>query len=68
MFMKSVQIGFVGLVFSVATAWAGLSAIQGLAKDAKGQAIKGADVRIESKDGKQKFNTVKGPANCDVRT
>jgi hypothetical protein len=28
-------------------------------KDAKGQAIKGADVRVESKDGKQQFNTVK---------
>jgi hypothetical protein len=59
MFMKSLQIGFVGLVLSVATAWAGPSAIQGVVKDAKGQAIKGADVRIESKDGKQQFTTVK---------
>src|SRR5436190_18870285 len=56
---KSLQIGLIGLVLSIATAWAGPSAIQGVAKDAKGQAIKGADVRIESKDGKQKFNTVK---------
>ena len=31
-------------------------------KDAKGQAIKGADVRVESKDGKQQFNTVKTDA------
>src|SRR6266850_4016125 len=38
---------------------AGPAAIQGVVKDAKGQAIKGADVRIESKDGRQKFNTVK---------
>jgi hypothetical protein len=59
MFIKSVQIGFIGLVLSVATAWAGPAAIQGLVKDAKGQAIKGADVRIESKDGRQKFNAVK---------
>jgi hypothetical protein len=62
MFIKSFQIGFVGLFVCVATAWAGGSAIQGVVKDAKGQAIKGADVRIESKDGKQQFNTVKTDA------
>jgi Carboxypeptidase regulatory-like domain len=62
MFMKSLQIGFVGVVLSIASAWAGPSAIQGVVKDAKGQAIKGADVRIESKDGRQKFNTVKTDA------
>ena len=28
-------------------------------KDAKGQPIRGADVRVESRDGKQLFNTVK---------
>jgi Carboxypeptidase regulatory-like domain len=59
MFTKSLRIGFVGFVFSVATSWAGPSAIQGVVKDAKGQAIKNADVRIESKDGRQRFNTVK---------
>lgn len=59
MFTKSLQIGLIGFVLSVATAWAGPSAIQGVVKDAKGKAIKGADVRIESKDGRQKFNTVK---------
>ena len=59
MFTKSLQIGLVGLVLFVATAWAGPSAIQGVVKDAKGQAIKGADVRIESLDGKQLFKTVK---------
>jgi len=59
MFTKSLQIGLIGFVLSVATAWAGPSAIQGLVKDAKGQAIKGADVRIESKDGKTLFKTVK---------
>jgi hypothetical protein len=62
MFMKSLQVGLVGVVLSIATAWAGPSAIQGVVKDAKGQAIKGADVRIESKDGRQKFNTVKTDA------
>src|SRR4029077_823725 len=58
----SLRIGLIGFVLSVATAWAGGSAIQGVVKDAKGQAIKGADVRIESKDGRQKFNTVKTDA------
>ena len=62
MFTKSLRIGLIGFVVSVATAWAGPSAIQGVVKDAKGQAIKGADVRIESKDGKQHFNTVKTDA------
>ena len=59
MFIKSLQIGFVGLFLSVASAWAGPASIQGIVNDAKGQPIKGADVRIESKDGKQLFNTVK---------
>jgi hypothetical protein len=62
MFIKSLQIGLIGLVLSVATAWAGPSAIQGVVKDAKGQTIKGADVQIASKDGKQQFNTVKTDA------
>jgi hypothetical protein len=56
---KSLQIGFIGLVLCAASAWAGPSSIQGIVNDAKGKPIKGADVRIESKDGKQLFNTVK---------
>lgn len=59
MFIKSLQIGFVGLFLSVASAWAGAASIQGIVKDAKGQPIKGADVRVESRDGKQVFNTTK---------
>jgi len=59
---KSLRIGLIGFVLSVATAWAGQSAIQGVVKDAKGQAIKGANVQIASKDGKQQFNTVKTDA------
>src|SRR5262245_23525209 len=59
MSIKLLKIGVVGLVLSVATAWAGPSTIQGVVKDAKGQAIKGADVRIESRDGKKLFKTVK---------
>src|SRR4029077_1282710 len=37
----------------------GPASIQGFVKDAKGEPIKGADVRIESRDGKQVFHTVK---------
>src|SRR5437899_7717896 len=63
MFTNSLRLGFVWLVLSVATAWAGSSAIQGVVNDAKGQVIKGADVRIESKDGSKLFKTVKTDAN-----
>ena len=59
MFIKSLQIGLMGLFFCIASAWAGPASIQGIVKDAKGQPVKGADVRVESKDGKQLFNTVK---------
>ena len=37
----------------------GPASFQGFVKDAKGEPIKGADVRIESRDGKQVFSTVK---------
>ena len=37
----------------------GSAFIQGFVKDAKGEPIKGADIRIESRDGKQVFGTVK---------
>src|SRR5438309_2093674 len=63
MIMKSLRMGFIGLVLSVATVWAGASAIQGVVKDAKGQAIRGADVRIESRDRSKLFKTVKTDAN-----
>jgi hypothetical protein len=37
----------------------GSASIHGFVKDAKGEPIKGADVRIESRNGKQVFSTVK---------
>jgi Carboxypeptidase regulatory-like domain len=58
-FIKSLQIGFMGLFLCVASVWAGPASIQGIVKNAKGQPIRGADVRVESRDGKQLFNTVK---------
>src|SRR6476620_1151330 len=59
MFIKSLQIALMGFVLCAVNAWAGPASIQGVVKDAKGQPIKGADVRIESVDGKQLFKTVK---------
>jgi len=37
----------------------GPTSIEGFVKDPKGEPIKGADLRIESRDGKQVFSTVK---------
>ena len=48
-----------GFLLCAATTWAGPASIQGIVKDAQGKPIKGADVRIESQNGKQLFNTVK---------
>jgi Carboxypeptidase regulatory-like domain len=59
MFIKLLQIGLMGFLLCAANAWAGPASIQGIVRDAKGKPIKGADVRIESRDGKQVFNTVK---------
>ena len=59
MFIKSLQIGLMGFLLCAVNAWAGPASIQGIVKDAKGQPIKGADVRIESVDGKQLFKTIK---------
>src|SRR5215471_16536556 len=59
MLIKSLQIGLVSFLICAANAWAGPASIQGIVKDAQGKPIKGADVRIESRDGKQLFNTVK---------
>ena len=41
----------------------GPASIQGFVKDTKGEPIKGADLRIESRDGKQVFRTVKTDPN-----
>src|SRR5262249_14435456 len=62
MLMKSLQIGLMGLVLCVATACAGPASIQGVVTDVKGQPIRGANVRIESKDGKQVFATAQTDA------
>ena len=62
MFIKLLRTVGIGLMLCAATAWAGPASIQGIVKDAKGQPIKGANVQVASKDGKQLFNTVKTDA------
>ncbi len=59
MFIKSLQIGLMGFLLCAVNAWAGPSSIQGIARDAQGKPIKSASIKIESRDGKQLFNTVK---------
>lgn len=59
MFIKSLQIGLMGFVICAVNAWAGPASIQGIVKDAQGKPIKNADIRVESRDGKQVFGTAK---------
>jgi len=62
--MKSLKIGIVGALLSIAIALGGSSAaIQGVVRDSKGHVIRGADVRIESRDGSKLIKTVKTDAN-----
>jgi len=63
MFIKSLRIAFIGLAVFAATAWAGSPVIQGIVKDPKGLPVKGADVRIEAKDGSKVYKTVKTDAS-----
>src|SRR5438094_10546996 len=50
MLSKSFILSFVGSLFVTFTVWAGTSVIEGVVKDATGRPIKGADVRIETKN------------------
>jgi len=62
MLTKLLRMGIIGLMICAANAWAGPASIQGIVKDATGKPIRGANVRIESRDGKQLFNTIKTDA------
>src|SRR5881396_2781355 len=61
--LKSLRIGFIGLVLFTAGAWAAGSVLQGIVKDAKGHPIEGADIRIETKNGGRLLTTVKTDVN-----
>jgi len=63
MFMKSIWIGFVGVMLVVASASAANSVLQGIVKDAKGHPIHGADIRIEAVNTGRLLTTVKTNVN-----
>jgi hypothetical protein len=48
MFIKSIWIGFIGVMLFVASASAAGPGLQGIVKDVKGHPIQGADIRIEA--------------------
>lgn len=63
MFTKSLLTGLVSLLIFAVNAWASPAILEGTVKDANGQALKGADVRIESAAKGSNFsNTVKTDA------
>jgi len=57
--LKSLRIGFVGLMLVVANAWATSSVLEGIVKDAKGHPIEAAEIRVETKNGERLLTTVK---------
>src|SRR5215510_3969685 len=63
MFMKSIWIGFIGVMLLVASASAASSELQGIVKDAKGHAIQGADIQIEATKTGRLLKTVKTNVN-----
>jgi 5-hydroxyisourate hydrolase-like protein (transthyretin family) len=63
MFIKSIWIGFIGVLLCVAGASAANSVLQGIVKDAKGHPIQGADIRIETTNTGRLLATVKTNGN-----
>lgn len=63
MLIKLLRIICVGLVLFAASAWAASSALQGVVTDPSGRPVKGADIRIEAKDGSKLLKSVKTDVN-----
>jgi len=66
MFTSSLRIGFAGLMISATAAWAspvGPATLQGDVKDSKGQAVAGAEVHIQAKDGSNLQKIVRTDGN-----
>src|SRR6476660_6308673 len=63
MFIKSIWIGFIGVMLFVASASAANSVLQGIVKDAKGNPIESADIRIEAPNTGRLLTTVKTNVN-----
>jgi Carboxypeptidase regulatory-like domain len=62
MFIKSIWIGFLGVILFIASASGGSSVLQGIVKDANGHPIEGADIRIQTKNSGRLLTTVKTDA------
>ena len=62
MFIKSIWIGFLGVMLFVASALAASSILQGIVKDANGHPIEGADIRIQAKNSGRLLTSVKTDA------
>jgi 5-hydroxyisourate hydrolase-like protein (transthyretin family) len=63
MFIKSIWIGFIGVMLFVASVSAASSVLQGIVKDAKGRPIQDADIRIEASNTGRLLTTVKTNVN-----
>src|SRR5437016_5688390 len=63
MFIKSIWMGFIGVMLFVASALAASSVLQGIVKDAKGHPIQVADIRIEATKTGRLLTTVKTNVN-----
>jgi 5-hydroxyisourate hydrolase-like protein (transthyretin family) len=63
MFIKSIWIGFIGVMLFVASASAASSVLRGIVKDANGHPIQGADIRIEATNTGRLLTTVKTNVN-----
>ena len=66
-FIKSIWIGFIGVMLFVASASAANSVLQGIVKDANGHSIQGADIRIEAINTGRLLTTVKTDVNGRYR-
>ena len=62
MFIKSIWIGFLGVMLFIASASGAGSVLQGIVKDANGHPIEGADIRIQTKNSGRLLTTVKTDA------
>src|SRR6266446_3622485 len=58
-----VRISLICLFLLTSSAWAGTSALEGIVKDASGRPIKGAEIRVDSKDGSKFSKMIKTDAN-----
>jgi len=62
MFIKSIWIGFLGLMLFIATALGAGSVVEGIVNDANGHPIEGADIRIQAKNSSSLLTTVRTDA------